>query len=283
MKRAGSVRAWAPVVALVAALSPLRAAGAAGAGTPGYVSDLMLSGGYLLEVDGRQDPAARFYEGEPPLQVIVVSGAGAGFVLDRPTQSVRRLVKSLAVENPAGSITLLPGAAGDLLPGGYQADGPGVRFRDGAHGFHVTPKPPLLGEVTIEKILSHSPEYRSAMDQYIPSRAALDALRRCSASARIEVFYGSWCPFCRRHIPRLLKALEDARGTPLSVRLVALPRGFSQEKSAAERGIQRVPTLIVYDGPREVGRIQGQDWERPEEALARLVPPGRPAAAAGGN
>jgi len=248
-------------------------------GPPGqFASELHRSGGYVLQVDGRADEGARFFEGEPPMQVVVLSGNGAGFVLDRPTQSVRRLMKNLALESAAGSMTLLPGAAGEPLAGGYQTDGAGVRFSDSAHGYFVLPKPPLIGDVTAEKILAHSPEYRLAMDQYAPSQAALEQIRRCSPAARIEVFYGSWCPFCRRHVPRLLRALELAKGSPLSVRLVALPKGFSQEKVATERGVQRVPTLIVYDGMREVGRLQGSDWERPEEALVRLLPASRPPA-----
>lgn len=248
-------------------------------GSPGYTTELALSGGYVLEVDGKADAKARFYEGEPPVQVIVFSGDGVGYVLDRATQSVRKLLRNLATEQP-GSLRMLPGASGDLLPGGYQADGPGVRFRDAAHAFYVVPKPPLIGEVTLENILQHSPEYRIAMDQYFPSQAAVAILRACAPTARIEVFYGSWCPFCRRHLPRLLKALELAKGSPLGVRLVALPKGFAQEKAAADRGVQRVPTLIAYDGLREVGRLQGSDWERPEEALVRLLPARAPAPAA---
>jgi thiol-disulfide isomerase/thioredoxin len=277
----------AAALLLVAGAAPLPAASGGGAPpqpAPAPQADfsraLGLSGGYTLEVDGRPDPLARFFEGEPPVHVVVLSGGGAGFLLDRATQSVRRLERKLVVEAPPGALTLLPGAAAAPLPGGYQPDGPGVRFSDAARSYYVIPKPPLVGEVTPEKILAYSPEYRLAMDQYSPSQAAVEAIRHCSSTSRIEVFYGSWCPFCRRHVPRLLKALEMAKGTPLTSRFVALPKGFSQEKAAAERGVQRVPTLIVFDGLREVGRLQGPDWERPEEALARILPPGKPAAPA---
>jgi thiol-disulfide isomerase/thioredoxin len=245
-----------------------------------FARALALSGGYTLEVDGKSDAQARFFEGEPPVHVVVLSSGGAAFLLDRATQTVRRLEKKLVLESSPGALTLLPGAVAAPLAGGYQPDGAGVRFSDASRSYYVVPKPPLLGEVTPEKILAHSPEYRLAMDQYSPSQAAVEAIRRCSSTSRIEVFYGSWCPFCRRHVPRLLKALEQAKGTPLSSRFVALPKGFSQEKAAADRGVQRVPTLIVFDGLREVGRLQGPDWERPEEALARILPLGKPAAPA---
>jgi thiol-disulfide isomerase/thioredoxin len=109
------------------------------------------------------------------------------------------------------------------------------------------------------------------MDLYTPSPEAIEQLKRCTSAARVELFYGSWCPFCRRHVPRLLKALEDA-GQPVSIRIVAVPRRFTQQKDAADRGVTRVPTLIAYDGPQEVGRLQGQDWSRPEEALVRILP-----------
>ena len=236
-----------------------------------HLTQVEVTGAYQLEVDGLADTKVQFYEGNPPVQVIMLRGSGPGFVLDRPTKSVRRLVSELVRVNNAGSLSLLPGATGDLLPGGYQTDGPGVRFSDDGHSYYVTMKPPLIGEVTVEKILSYSPEYRRKMDLYTPSMAAVQQLKQCSPSARVELFYGSWCAFCRRHVPRLLKALEEA-GHPVSIRIVALPRGFSNEKAAKDRGVTRVPTLIAYDGPREVGRLQGKDWDRPEEALVRILP-----------
>ena len=245
-------------------------------------TQLEVTGTYQLEVDGLADATVRFYEGNPPVQVIMLSTNGTGFVLDRPTKSVRRLVSELVRVNNAGSLSLLPGATGDLVAGGYQTDGPGVRFSDNSHNYYVTMKPPLVGEVTVEKILNYSPEYRRKMDLYTPSVAAVQQLKQCSPSARVELFYGSWCPFCRRHVPRLLKALEEA-GHPMSIRIVALPRGFTNEKAAKDRGVTRVPTLIAYDGPREVGRLQGQDWERPEEALVRILPPVTPASGGEGR
>ncbi len=247
-----------------------------------HLTQVEITGAYQLEVDGLGDTKVQFYEGNPPVQVIVLSGNGTGFVLDRPTKSVRRLVSELARVNNAGSLSLLPGATGDLVPGGYQADGPGVRFSDNGHNYYVTMKPPLVGEVTVEKILNYSPEYRKKMDLYTPSVAAVKQLKECSPSARVELFYGSWCSFCRRHVPRLLKALEEA-GNPVSIRIVALPRGFTHEKAAKDRGVTRVPTLIAYDGPREVGRLQGQDWDRPEEALVRILPFATAASGGGGR
>ncbi len=247
-----------------------------------HLTQVEVTGAYQLEVDGLGDTKVQFYEGNPPVQVIVLSGNGTGFVLDRPTKSVRRLVSELARVNNTGSLSLLPGATGDLVPGGYQADGPGVRFSDKGHTYYVTMKPPLVGEVTVEKILNYSPEYRKKMDLYTPSVAAVKQLKECSPSARVELFYGSWCPFCRRHVPRLLKALEEA-GNPVSIRIVALPRGFTNEKAAKDRGVTRVPTLIAYDGPREVGRLQGQDWDRPEEALVRILPLATAASGGGGR
>jgi thiol-disulfide isomerase/thioredoxin len=271
---AGAVKMAAGFRPLVTgSLAALLSTGAVAAADPGsFALNLPLSGGYILEVDGHPDAKARFFEGDPPQQVVVMSGDGAGFVLDRPTQSVRRLERRLVRDSAPASLTLLPGAAGEPLPGGYQADGPGVRFRDTAHSYYVTMKPPLVGELTVEQILAHSPEFRLAMDQYTPAAAAIEALKHCASSARIEVFFGSWCPHCRHRIPLLLKALEMAKGTPMAVRIVGLPCIFGQEKVALERGVKSVPTLIAYDGLREVGRMQGQDWEHPEESLARLLP-----------
>ncbi|MEE9219602.1 MAG: thioredoxin family protein [Acidobacteriota bacterium] len=241
--------------------------------TDSYALEVELTGGFALEVDGRSDHEARFYAGHNSPHVVILASSGAGFMLDRgPARIVRKLVDSLVREGSAGTLTLLPGAADVDLPGGYQPDGPGVRFSDGVHSYYLTMKPPLVGEVTVEKILQHSPEYRVTMDRYFPSSDAVSQLRQCSPTARLELFYGSWCAFCRRHVPRLLKALEQA-GNPLPIRIVALPRGnFSKEKAAAERDVKRVPTLIAFDGAREIGRLQGKDWEHPEEVLVRMLP-----------
>lgn len=102
--------------------------------------------------------------------------------------------------------------------------------------------------------------YRPSFDSYLPDQAALTALAPLLAGRRMEIFMGTWCGDSRREVPRMLKLLQQAGMDSTAISLVFVnnaTEAYKQSPQHEERGknIHRVPTFILYNGQRELGRI----------------------------
>ncbi len=90
------------------------------------------------------------------------------------------------------------------------------------------------------------------------------------------IFFGSWCGDSQREVPRMLKALQYYGVDPKQIKLVAVsnhPEAYKQSSGREERGlyIHRVPTLVVSNGKKEMGRIIESPVESLEKDLAKIV------------
>ena len=86
--------------------------------------------------------------------------------------------------------------------------------------------------------------------------------------------YANWCPHCQKVLPKLIKSLRLADNSKLEVKWIGLPRSFSNEPMVKNREVRGVPTIIVLDGEKEVGRFSGIEKIPIEVSLANLVQPG---------
>jgi hypothetical protein len=53
-----------------------------------------------------------------------------------------------------------------------------------------------------------------------------------------------------------------------------LPRRITEDAEARAMNISGVPTGIVYRDGREVGRISGNSWRTPEQAILEILQTG---------
>ena len=82
----------------------------------------------------------------------------------------------------------------------------------------------------------------------------------------IKIVLGTWCSDSRREVPRMLKILDIVEFPQDSLSLVFVDRtknGIADETKGLN--IERVPTFIVYEKNKEIGRI----IETPEETLEK--------------
>jgi len=84
------------------------------------------------------------------------------------------------------------------------------------------------------------------------------------------VFFGSWCPHCRQHVPLLLKVEDEVKNPNIKFEYFGLPRDFN-DPEAKKAEVKSVPIGIVYVNGREVGRITGDGWNSPEVLLDRII------------
>ena len=83
------------------------------------------------------------------------------------------------------------------------------------------------------------------------------SLRERIAGARVEVYFAFWCGDSRNHVP-VFKKIVDLLDLPeLAVEYFAVERKASPEQMyyVAGKGVERVPTFIVYRDGSEIGRI----------------------------
>ena len=117
------------------------------------------------------------------------------------------------------------------------------------------------------------PAWEEAARRWRPDPEVVRSLAAADP-ARIEVYFGSWCPDSAAHVPPLLAALDAAANPHLALVLVALDRAKHEPGGRARaRGIERVPTVIVLRDGHEVGRIVETPRTTMDRDVAALLAP----------
>lgn len=120
-----------------------------------------------------------------------------------------------------------------------------------------------------QKLLQVYPRYAQEYRRYTPYYKALAVLLEEKEVVEVLAFYGIWCKDSRREIPRLLK-LADLIGAEQKadfyVELIPVNRKLERLDQGRPVQISKTPTLVVYRGGIEVGRIE--EKARPETAMA---------------
>ena len=94
------------------------------------------------------------------------------------------------------------------------------------------------------------------MESYKPDAEALAAIRACTADTSIIVVLGTWCPDSKNHVPKLLRALKDAKNPHLRVRLIGVTYKIKEPAALIKQfQIVHVPTVVVERAGVEIGRI----------------------------
>jgi thiol-disulfide isomerase/thioredoxin len=107
--------------------------------------------------------------------------------------------------------------------------------------------------------------YNSGYKNYRYGQVYVDELKGYVPKiSKIVVILATWCPDTRRELPRVLRILDDMDYPSQKIEMYAVDR----EKKTDVKGFDtykfsRVPTVIFYDGDKEIGRI----IEQPEMTL----------------
>ncbi len=120
----------------------------------------------------------------------------------------------------------------------------------------------LAGKATpyAMQLPNHKAWFDQSYNTYTIDSGSTQQLKPLVRSRTMEIFLGSWCGDSRREVPRMLKILQYAGVDTNRVAIVFVDNAsatYKQSPQHEERGkyIHRVPTFIVYDGQKEMGRI----------------------------
>ena len=109
--------------------------------------------------------------------------------------------------------------------------------------------------------------YGFEYEEYTPEQSVIEKLKiNINDVSRIKIVMGSWCSDSQREVPRFYRIMDEAGIPDEKVELLSVNRDKmvpGMDISALK--IERVPTFIIYDGIKELGRI----IETPAETLEK--------------
>ncbi|MCX8490833.1 MAG: thioredoxin family protein, partial [Cyclobacteriaceae bacterium] len=136
----------------------------------------------------------------------------------------------------------------------------------------------LLGICSISQLEKdpYSRWYTQNFDAYTPNTQVVEALKKTnSLKYNIKIFFGSWCGDSKRELPKMIKLLEKLSFPQKNLTLIGVDDSTEVYKQSPQRqeagmNIFRVPTFIIYENNREVGRIVEYPAETMERDLLKI-------------
>ena len=137
-----------------------------------------------------------------------------------------------------------------------------------------TEKVLLRGHITFDDILKETTcnWLQKGSTTYKPQKAYIDDLSKIWSEYRFVVFAGTWCGDTKDLLPKFYKVLLEAG---IDINAVEM-YGVNREKQALNiestlYSITRVPTIIVMQKSREIGRIIESVNTTIEEDLDKII------------
>lgn len=186
------------------------------------------------------------------------------------SQRVERVSFLKVKKNDDGTVDILADAQFEPL-GTFKLGGQEVRFDLEGKKAMLEPKPSLLGFQTPAALDKHNPAYGFKAAEYQPKAGDLAKLNQFGKSARVRVYFGSWCPVCGRFVPRVMKVQEQLENDKIEFEYYGLPQPMSDDPLSEEEDIRGVPTAVVYVDGAEVGRLNGGELTSPETSIANML------------
>ena len=114
--------------------------------------------------------------------------------------------------------------------------------------------------------------YEKSFDNYESTPEDITELTKYLNKYTMVVFMGTWCEDSQNMIPGLAKVLTDAKMDLHKVVMYGVDRaktvGNGMEKTY---NVTLVPTIILFDGKKEVGRITENVHKSVESDLANMI------------
>ena len=237
--------------------------------------DFLPSGHYVLHVDGKLAPKAKIYHSKRAAAYLILDDAFEVGVLVMPRNGCVEAVDKDKVEGRDDDGLDVTRDAAPCGLGKFRLVGTDVVFRVKNKPARLKQKPPLLGTHWSSKVVEHSPEYGRAAKKYRPDAAKMKTLAATKKEARIQIFFGTWCTFCNRFLPNTFKVEEELKKTDAKVTFefhgLPPPPAAWSTKEALQMRVRRLPTGLIFVDGKMVGRLEGNDWIKPEASLSRVL------------
>lgn len=113
--------------------------------------------------------------------------------------------------------------------------------------------------------------FQKEYNDYKPDTKTLDLIRKQMKDSRVILVMGTWCSDSKREVPRFYKILDYLNIKSKKMKVICVDR----EKNAGKMPIadlktQYVPTFIIYNNKKEIGRIIESPAETLEKDLLKM-------------
>jgi len=224
---------------------------------------------FRVEVDGTEVRTAEVFFGDTGLLILGCSFKNP-LLVGKQDRTVRYCPRENVVRDDEGNVSMKGSPTGPFAL--YQVNAGQIIFQAEGRKVRVLPKPPLLGSQTLEAIIQHNPDYEYRIENYKPNAVAVAYLSKYSRKTELEIYFATWCPVCEAWVPRLVKSLQSAANSSLEMRFTGLPRGFGGEPTSKEKQITGIPTILIIQDGKEIGRLEGRPERGTlEEALVKIL------------
>jgi thiol-disulfide isomerase/thioredoxin len=139
-------------------------------------------------------------------------------------------------------------------------------------------EPKILGNCSLSQLEKkpYSEWYAKNFSAYEPNIQVLAALKKTNPTKyMVKIFFGSWCGDSKRELPKMTKVLEKLSFPQKNLTLIGVDDSTEVYKQSPQRqeagmNIFRVPTFIVFENGKEVGRIVEYPTETMERDLLKI-------------
>lgn len=260
----------------------LLAALLAGPAVPLAAEPILLEpeGDLLLVLDGRTQREAEIFSSVKAVVYLVVADElESPLVINPRTRKVESVEPASVVREDDGTVELGDGDRGEIA--GYEIqqkedkDKPEILWKlpDGREA-KLIQRPWILG-LRGGRALKENPAWAYQARLYEPSDSYLEILRSLDLkNVRVKTYFGSWCPHCKKIVPRILRVADELQGTGIRFQYYGLPTSFVTDPEAESLKINEVPTMLILIDGKEVARLKGEgELNSPEVGLKSVLAP----------
>ena len=113
---------------------------------------------------------------------------------------------------------------------------------------------------------------KAGQSQYKPDEADIALLKKRLPGHHFVIFMGTWCDDSQNLIPKLAKVLELSNFPQSEIRIWGVDRAkLSTGIDTKAYDVKLVPTIILYEGDKETGRIVESVHKSIEADLAAML------------
>ena len=124
----------------------------------------------------------------------------------------------------------------------------------------------LVGIVTKDELLKKEKTFSENYRDFSLATSDKAFISHWPENLHIDIYFGTWCHDSKREVPNILSILDESK--QVTYRLIALDFNNNYpENSIQAINVKFTPTIVVYLGDKEIGRI----IERPIDSLVKDI------------
>jgi thiol-disulfide isomerase/thioredoxin len=114
--------------------------------------------------------------------------------------------------------------------------------------------------------------FGSQYELYQPVEKYIEKMKGSINNVDITIVFGSWCGDSQIQVGRFFKVLDEAGFNAMHLKII----GVNRDKNALSVNvepldIERIPTFIVFQGGKELGRIVESPKKSLEKDLSKII------------